>query len=124
MIYCCGKYLKPEKIIYPDDEGKYIQQKLEIAYCPNHGKLCELTYFDKDTLEFKTMRPKRKNVEKFIERIRKSQSVFQSYKAIHNGTKAGQAFIYGRNIELKDKVRQYAVDFNGTATLVKELTLV
>ena len=122
MLYCCGEYLVPDRVIKLDDFGGRIQQKLEIAYCKKHGgKVCELSYFDIKTLSFKYTRPKRKDVDNFIKKCENQYSLLDKLNRFKQGTKANQAFVYGENVQLKDRIRQYAVDFNGTKNLVKEL---
>ena len=121
MIYCCGKYLEPDRVIFPDDNWARTNQRVEIVYCNRHkGLVAELTYFDTQKKEFKKYRPKREKTQQFLEKIKKT--VF--FKKIKTGTKSNQAFKYGLNLIKKDKIHQYAVDFNGEKTLIliKELT--
>ena len=75
-------------------------------------------------------RPKGKNREDYINRLEKfitkaKNGEFSLEKPIKKiGTKANMSFVYGENIEKKDKIIQTAVDFNGTRKIVKEICLV
>ena len=124
MLYCCGQYVKVKKTVYPCDTERLKEQKLEVGFCTTHGGLiCELTYYDKKEAAWKRIRPKRKNIRDFIKRVENGE--FTLDKPIKTvGNKSNMNFVYGENIEKKDRISQFAVDFNGTRRLVKEICLV
>lgn len=119
MIYCCGAYHPPDRVIIPADTSCYTRRKLEILICPNCNSLvAELTQFSFVKNQFERIRPKRKKTFEFINSIQNGDWVEE--EIIKYGTKINSAFIYGINEEDKQgNIRQFAVDFNGTKKLVK-----
>lgn len=120
MIYCCGKYLKPDRVINIDDNWCRANQTLEIVYCPSHrGLVAELTYFDLQTFRTKTYRPKREKTQEFINKCQRGGFL----KKLKVGTKANQAWTFGVNVHKHNKICQFAEDFNGTRKLIKEIKI-
>lgn len=124
MLFCCGQRVRVKKTVYPCDTERLKNQKLEVGYCTEHGGLiCELTFYDKKTDTFRRIRPRRKNVRDFIKKVENDE--FTLDRLLRKvGNKSNMAFRYGENIERKDRIQQYAVDFNGTRTLEKEILFV
>lgn len=130
-VYSNGRYLSPYQVIYLDDTPLMQDQKLEIAYDTSIGlKVCELSFYNVKENKRQIKRPKGKNREDYINRLEKfitkaKNGEFSLEKPIKKiGTKANMSFVYGENIEKKDKIIQTAVDFNGTRKIVKEICLV
>ena len=119
MIYCCGAYHTPNRVIIPADTFNYTNRKLEILICPNCNSLvAELTQFSLLKQEFERIRPKRKKTFQFINSIENGE--WSEEEFIKYGTKSNAAFIYGVNEEdRKGNIKQFAVDFNGVKKLVK-----
>lgn len=106
-------------------------QKLEIAYDTSIGlRVCEFSFYNALENQRQIKRPKGKNREDYIQRLEKfitkaKNGEFSVIKPIKKtGTKSNMNFVYGENIEKKDRISQFAVDFNGTRRLVKEICLV
>ncbi len=120
MIYCCGVYHSPSRVIIPAETKLFKQRRLEILICPKCNSLiAELTQFSLIKNEFEKIRPKRKKTFKFINSIENGE---WEEEIIKYGTKANAAFVYGVNEEDKNgNINQYAVDFNGVKKLVKVL---
>lgn len=130
-VYSNGRYLSPYQVIYLDDTPFMQDQKLEIAYDTSIGlKVCELSFYNVKENERQIKRPKGKNREDYIQRLEKfitkaKNGEFTLDKPIKTvGNKSNMNFVYGENIERKDRISQFAVDFNGTRRLVKEICLV
>ena len=126
MIYCCGTWFKPDRVIVLEDNWARKNQIIEIGRCPKYHKddkpnlIVEYSYYDVEKKRPRNYRPKKDKVQQFLEKIQKNIV----FKRIKTGTKSNQAFKYGLNILKKDnKIHQYAVDFNGERTLVKEILL-
>ena len=120
MIYCCGVYHSPSRVIIPAETNLFKQRKLEILICPKCNSLiAELTQFSVLKGEYEKVRPKRKKTFEFINSIERGE---WKEEIIKYGTKSNAAFVYGVNEEDKNgNIRQYAVDFNGVKKLVKVL---
>ncbi len=118
MLYCCGGYHKPDKIVALLPTFRHRERKLEVLTCPVCGGIvAELVQYNVRTKEYETFRPKKKKTLKFIEDVENGK--FDEVK-IKYGTTHGSAFVYGLNKEAKDgKIYQYSVDFNGQKKLVK-----
>ncbi len=118
MIYCCGRYQVPFKTVFLAPDFNYRDRKLEILVCSNCGSLSAvLTQFNVKTKKYETYRPKRKKTSKFIREVEAGK---WSEVKVKYGTKERAGFVYGVNkLQNDGTVKQYAVDFNGTKTLVK-----
>ncbi len=118
MIYCCGRYHVPTKTVIVAPDFLHRDRKLEIIICPVCGSLSAcLTQYNIKEQKYETIRPKRKKTAKFIQEVEAGK---WSEVKIKYGTKERAGFVYGVNKVLKDgTIKQYAVDFNGTKTLVK-----
>ena len=118
MLYCCGGYHKPDKIVTLLPTFRHRERKLEVLTCPICGGLvAELVQYNVRTNEYETFRPKKKKTLKFIQDVESGK--FDEVKVSY-GTSQGASFIYGLNKEAKDgKIYQYSVDFNGQKKLVK-----
>ena len=118
MIYCCGAYHSPTRVIIPANTVNYTNRKLEILICPNCGALiAELRQYSLSSQQIEIIRPKRKKTFKFINSIEKGE---WDEEIIKYGTKSNASFVFGVNEEdKKGNIYQYAVDFNGVKKLVK-----
>lgn len=118
MIYCCGGYHTPDKVVSLLPTFRHRDRKLEVLVCPSCGGLvAELVQYNVRTREYETLRPKKKKVKQFIADVKSGK--FDEVKVQH-GTKQSAGYIFGVNKEAKDgKIYQYAVDFNGNKKLVK-----
>ena len=120
MIYCCGVYHTPNRVIIPAETNLFKDRRLEILICPKCNSLiAELTQFSLIKNEYEKVRPKRKKTFEFINSIENGE---WREEIIKYGTKSNAAFVYGVNEEDKEgNINQFAVDFNGVKKLVKVL---
>ena len=118
MLYCCGGYHKPDKIVTLLPTFRHKERKLEVLTCPVCGSVvAELVQYNVRSKEYETFRPKKKKTLSFIRDVESGK--FDEVKVSY-GTSHGASFVYGLNIEAKDgKIYQYSVDFNGQKKLVK-----
>jgi hypothetical protein len=118
MIFCCGGFREPSRVIILSPDFKYKDRKLQIVICPNCGAIkVELVQFNIQTQAYETIHPKRKKVAKFLKMFEKAS--FEEEK-IEYGTKERSGFVYGINKELKNgSIHQYSTDFNGKKELIK-----
>lgn len=124
-ILCCGVYHSNLEDIILADTEVHSNCRLEISYCPKCGaKICALSQWNKRTQQREYIKPKKRNVHKFIEDVLK-RPYYERFKPIKYGVKENQNYIYGINREYKKQnqviIKQFACDFNGTRTLVKEI---
>ena len=119
MIYCCGVYHSPNRVIIPADTNSYSDRKLEILICPKCNSLiAELTQYSLSKQVYEKIRPKRKKTFAFINSIENGE--WSEEKTIKYGTKSNASFVYGVNEEdCNGNIIQYAVDFNGVKKLVR-----
>ena len=118
MLYCCGGYHEPDKIVTLLPTFRHRERKLEVLTCPICGGLvAELVQYNVRTKRYETFRPKKKKILKFIQDVQSGK--FDEVKITY-GTSHCASFVYGVNKEAKDgKIYQYSVDFNGQKKLVK-----
>lgn len=118
VIYCCGGYHQPHKVVSLLPDFKYKERKLEVCICPVCNSLiAELTQLNVQTQKYEVFRPKRKKTSKFLKEIEAGK---WNEIRVKYGSKSAAGFVFGFNIEAKDgKIYQYAVDFNGQKKLVK-----
>ncbi len=118
MIICCRHNIEPLLRVFLSSDNQFRDRKLELAVCPVCGTLiAELTQFNIKKSCYEVFRPKRKDTASFIKKMQKLQ-----WKIIdsHPATRSNMNFVFGVNKEYKNgKIYQYAMDFNGTKTLVK-----
>jgi len=119
VIYCCGVYHTPSRVIIPADTNLFVKRKLEILICPKCNSLiAELTQYSLSKQVFEKIRPKRKKTFEFINSIENGE--WSEEKIVKYGTKSNASFVYGVNEEdERGNINQYAVDFNGVRKLVK-----
>ncbi len=129
-MYFEGRYIKPNIVIYLDDTPFMKEQKLEIAWLGDKRKICELNFFNVKTGKADFKRPRGQNKKKYLQKVidafitKVKKGEFTLDKPIKTvGNKSNMNFVYGENIERKDRISQFAVDFNGTRRLVKEISL-
>lgn len=120
MIYCCGVYHTPNRVIIPAETNLFKDRRLEILICPKCNSLiAELTQFSLVNNKYEKVRPKRKKTFEFINSIENGE---WREEIIKYGTKSNAAFVYGVNEEDREgNINQFAVDFNGVKKLVKVL---
>jgi len=121
LIYCCGMLHKPDRVIRIMSDFKYSDRVLELYICEVCGKItAELTQFNIKHQKVKKKRIEKRQLAKFVSLF--SNGSFEE-KSVEYATKSRAGFSYGVNRQEKDgKIYQYAVDFNGTKTLVKILS--
>ncbi len=119
MILCCGRELKPERIIRLLPDFKYRERLLELISCPNCGKIIgELTQYNVITGKYERKRLSKRVLARYAQRL--DSGSWEEVKILH-GTKGGAGFVYGINrIDKEGNIYQYAVDFNGVKVLVKK----
>ena len=122
MIYCCRAIKSADKIIPLLDNNLYRDCFIEVGKCEKcNTTIAQLIQFNNYTRKKEIIRkPKKTPLDCFIAfyRTRQSKDVVIPVKS---GNKSNMAFIFGKNLERKDKIEQYAVDFNGTEQLVKTI---
>ena len=86
--------------------------------CPTCGAIVAvLTQYNVNTMQYETIRPKKKKTMKFLQDI--NDGKLNDVKVFY-GSKVNSTYVFGVNKEAKDgKIYQYAVDFNGVKKLVK-----
>ena len=126
MLHCCGQSFKYERIITPLDNYLYSNRSLEIGRCPKCGSLiCELIQYSKRADRFVTVRPRKKDVRSFIQRIENEPYQEQTFK-VKYGNKSNMNFTYFDTSEIKQKdnvvlLRHYEKDFNDTVRSIIEV---
>lgn len=90
---------------------------MQIGFCPKCGcftvEVITKDYDGRTRLDVY----KRKKAVRFYEDNK--HSITSEYiSGVKHGNKSNMAFKYGLNVETKDGIRQYAVDFNGTKELI------
>ena len=88
MLFCCGCYLKPDRVIELFDTPKYSKRRIEIVECPKCGLRAELSQYNKEQKLTKYFKPKKKHTTEFI-KIYESQPYIENIRNyIKKGTKA------------------------------------
>ena len=121
MIYCCHTLSEVENIIPLMDNNVFTNCRIEVGRCRKcKSKIAQVIQYNINTQKIEIIRkPSKTKLDGFISYFKKRQSQ-NIYKAKY-GNKSNMAFVYGKNLEKRDRIEQYSVDFNGTEILVKTI---
>lgn len=117
---CCSKFY-PKEVYYltPKD---YAERILEVGFCPKCGvfvaELRKLNYDGHWSIEY----AKRKKAFRLYE-ANKNDITRNIVVKLKYGNKSNMGFHYGENVETKEGIKQYSVDFNGSKELQKKYSV-
>ena len=120
-MICCSIEQKPVKIVKLLPDFKYKDRILQVFVCCKCGKItAELRQYCIRHKKFKIKKLSKRQLAKYV--VKQPDNSWCEVK-IEKGIKQRAGFIYGVNkVDKNGKIYQYAVDFNGVKTLVKEIT--
>lgn len=108
MLHCCGQKFNCERMITPLDNDKYTNRSLEVGRCPKCGALiCELIQYSRKLNKFITVRPRKKDTQKFIRQIETEPYQEKVYR-IRQGSKSNMSWMTFDGL-----ISNWVYDFNG-----------
>jgi len=116
---CCGREVKniTRKINLLCIDF-FTDRKIEIGICSVCGaQVAELSQYNKKSGQYDRIRPKKKHTAEFIRTFEK-EPYLENIIEVEFGTFANMNWVHG----VTTAKGQYAVDFNGTKTLIKDFT--
>lgn len=117
-LSCCSKPAQILRTVNLYDTSDRINQVLRVGRCKNSDCGCivaELVWWDVKKNKAESYKPKKKNVAGFVRDCETNRYIDNIVEAKF-GTHSNMNWVHG----ITTKKGVYAVDFNGTKTLIKE----
>lgn len=120
ILECCGKKIKPDRVISLEPNYRYVDRYLLYGVCQNpkcQRLVFQLREFDLMTgnIVIDRNKPKRiKHQSEWVEKLESQETTNPITTKIKHGNKSAMAFIFGRSKITPLGTLHTGIDFNGT----------